>query len=278
VSISPPSGRGAGYETPTRSRSPLTHYVVFDLETVPDLAVARRLLGLASSIPDDTVRKAIAAKYARADQDLSEVFLKAPFHRVVCIGALYAERESDGPFTVRSIGARHTGERSEAQLVNGFVGNLPQDEFGKGPVLVSFNGSGFDLPVLRYRAMALGVGAPALFGRNGRDYWYRFGWDHLDLCDLLSGFGASAKPSLNEMAALLDIPAKLDGIDGSKVEALAEAGRLDEIASYCRGDVITTFRLLLRFALVRGEIDKGLLEQSEQSLDDAVERQVKQNR
>ena len=65
---------------------------------------------------------------------------------------------------------------------------------------------------------------------------------------------------------------------GSKVEAFAEAGRLDEIASYCRGDVITTFRLLLRFALVRGEIDAGLLEQSERSLDDAVERQVKQNR
>src|SRR5262249_16221565 len=81
-------------------RSPLTHYVVFDLETVDDLAVARRLLGLDSSVPDDTVRKAIAAKYARDDQDLSEVFLKAPFHRVVCIGALYAERESDGPFGV----------------------------------------------------------------------------------------------------------------------------------------------------------------------------------
>jgi predicted PolB exonuclease-like 3'-5' exonuclease len=76
----------------------------------------------------------------------------------------------------------------------------------------------------------------------------------------------------------VDIPAKLDGIDGSKVEAFAEAGRLDEIALYCRGDVITTFRLLLRFALVRGEIDTGLLEQSERSLDDAVERQVKQNR
>jgi predicted PolB exonuclease-like 3'-5' exonuclease len=253
----------------------VTHYVVFDLETVPDLAVARRLLGMDSSVPDDTVRKAIATKYARADQDLSEVFLKAPLHRIVCIGALYAERERDGPFTVRSIGARHTGERSEAQLISGFVGNLPQDEFGKGPVLVSFNGGGFDLPVLRYRAMALGVGAPALFGRNGRDYWYRFGWDHLDLCDLLSGFGASAKSSLNEMAALLNIPTKLDGIDGSQVEVLAASGRLDEIATYCLGDVITTFRLLLRFALVRGEIDEAGMARSKESLDEAVDCQAK---
>jgi predicted PolB exonuclease-like 3'-5' exonuclease len=253
----------------------VTHYVVFNLETVPDLVVARRLLGLDAAVPDDAVRKAIGQRYARPDQDPSEVFLKAPFHRVACIGVLYAERERDGPFTVRSIGARHIGERSEAQLISGFVGNLPQDEFGKGPVLVSFNGGGFDLPVLRYRAMALGVGAPALFGRNGRDYWYRFGWDHLDLCDLLSGFGASAKPSLNEMAALLNIPTKLDGIDGLQVEVLAASGRLDEIATYCLGDVITTFHLLLRFALVRGEIDEVGMARSKESLDEALDRQAK---
>ena len=67
------------------------------------------------------------------------------------------------------------------------------------------------------------------------------------------------------MAALLGVPAKLDGIDGSEVEAFADAGRLDDIASYCLGDVITSFRLLLRFALVREEIDVGLLARSERS-------------
>jgi len=77
------------------------------------------------------------------------------------------------------------------------------------------------------------------------------------------------------MAALLGIPAKLDGMDGAQVEAFAEAGRLDEIASYCRGDIITTFRLLLRFALVRGEIDESLLVESEKSLDEALHRQAK---
>jgi len=114
-----------------------------------------------------------------------------------------------------------------------------------------------------------------MFRGSGRDYWYRFGWDHIDLCDMLSGFGASARPSLNEMAALLDVPAKSDGMDGSQVEAFAAAGRLDDIASYCLGDVIITFRLLLRFALVRGEIDEGMLARSEQSLDEAIERQAK---
>jgi len=60
------------------------------------------------------------------------------------------------------------------------------------------NGGGFDVPVLRYRAMAFDVSAPALFSRNGRECWYRYGWDDLDPCNLLSGFGASAKPSLND--------------------------------------------------------------------------------
>ena len=116
---------------------------------------------------------------------------------------------------------------------------------------------------------------PGLFHGGRRDYWYRFGRDHIDLCDMLAGFGASARPSLNEMAALLGVPAKLDGIDGSQVEGFADAGRLDDIASYCLGDVITSFRLLLRLALVRGEIDEGLLAESEHSLDEAIERHEK---
>ena len=254
----------------------MSHYVVFDLETVPDLGVARRLLGLDATVADEAVRTAIAERYVRPGQEPADVFLKTPFHRIVCLGALYAERLANGPFVVRSIGARHVGERTEAQLLGGFVTNLPRDEQGRGPVLASFNGNGFDLPVLRYRAMALGVPAPALLGRNGRDYWYRFGWDHLDLCDLLSNFGASAKPSLNEMAALLGIPAKLEGMEGSQVEAFAEAGRLDEIASYCLGDVITTFRVLLRFALARGELDPESLAESERTLDLAIESRARQ--
>ena len=57
--------------------------------------------------------------------------------------------------------------------------------------------------------------------------------------------------------------------------ARADAGRLDDIASYCLGDVITSFRLLLRLALVRGEIDEGLLAESERSRDEAIERHEK---
>jgi predicted PolB exonuclease-like 3'-5' exonuclease len=253
----------------------MTHYVVFDLETAPDLATARRLLSLGSDVADEAVREALGERYSRDGQAPLDVFLKPPLHRILCIGALFAEREG-GAYIVRRLGARHIGAKSEANLVSDFVAALPRDDVGEGPVLVSFNGSGFDLPVLRYRALAHGVSVPVLFGAANRDYWYRFGGDHIDLCDMLSGFGASARPSLGEMAALLGIPAKLGGMDGSQVEALARAGRLDEIAAYCLGDVIVTFRLLLRSALIRGEIDGAQAATSEASLKAAIERHLEQ--
>jgi predicted PolB exonuclease-like 3'-5' exonuclease len=232
------------------------------------------LLGLRPDVTDDPVREAISQRYVRDGQALADVFLKSPLHRIVCIGAVFAERENDGAYNVRHLAARHIGEKSEVDLIRDFVAALPRDDAGRGPVLVSFNGGGFDLPVLRYRALAHGVPVPALLGSANRDYWYRFGRDHIDLCDMLSGFGASARPSLSEMAALLGIPAKLGGMDGSQVEVMTQAGRLDEIAAYCLGDVIVTFRLMLRFALIRGEMDDAQAKASEASLDGAIARHL----
>jgi len=76
--------------------------------------------------------------------------------------------------------------------------SLPVDGRGTGPILVTFGGNGFDLPLLRYRAFALGVPVPGLHAGGHRNYWHRFGSDHIDLCDVLSGYGGSTKPSLAE--------------------------------------------------------------------------------
>ena len=255
----------------------MTNYVVFDLETVPDLDDRPAgFFAWTQRFRTKTVRTAIGQKYARPDQNPRELFLKPLFHRIVCIGAVFAERDHDGPFSVRSIGARHVGEKGRTQVDRRLPGRPATGRWRLGP-----RARQLQRRRLRPAGAALPGACPrltrsGLFHGGRRDYWYRFGRDHIDLCDMLSGFGASARPSLNEMAALLGVPAKLDGIDGSKVEAFADAGRLDDIANYCLGDVITSFRLLLRFALVRGEIDEGLLAESEHSLDEAIERQAKQ--
>jgi predicted PolB exonuclease-like 3'-5' exonuclease len=129
----------------------MTHYVVFDLETSPDLDMARRLLGLGPEVVDDAVREAIGKRYSRDGQAPIDVFLKPPLHQILCIGALFAERQGDGAYIVRRLGARHIGDKGEADLVRDFVAALPRDDAGNGPVLASFNGGSFDLPILRYR-------------------------------------------------------------------------------------------------------------------------------
>src|SRR5215470_11678213 len=128
--------------------------IVWDLETVPDLggfAAANDLVGKS----DVEVREAIGEK-----------FPKHIYHSIVCIGALVAHRENDH-WAVDALGAPYVGERSEKELIQAFVEKIAELK----PQLVTFNGSSFDLPVLRYRAMTHSIAAPAL---SARSYFNRY--------------------------------------------------------------------------------------------------------
>src|SRR5689334_15102193 len=92
---------------------------------------------------------------------MGEKCRKLVFHRITCIGALIATRSADG-WQITAIGAPHICERAEKELIQGFVDRIAELK----PRLVTFNGSGFDLPVLRYRAMINFVSAPGLAARN----------------------------------------------------------------------------------------------------------------
>src|SRR4051794_24192812 len=247
--------------------------VIFDLETVPDLTAARELLKADAGVTDEQIRGLLGERYARPGEDPTKAFVKAPLQRIVCIGAIYADRADRGPWTVTRSGVGHVGTLPERELVERFVDSLNELP---SPQLVGFNSSSFDLPVLRYRAFALAVPAHTIHGGNGKDYWYRYGRDHLDICDIISGFGASARPSLTELAALLGIPAKIEGIDGSQVESMVVAGRLEELAAYCDTDIFVTYLAFLRFSLVTGEINPssytGSLENLRQHIADRVQK------
>ena len=237
--------------------------VVFDLETVPDLVAGRAVLQAGPEVTDDQVRRKLGERYAKLGEDPANAFIKVPLQRVVCIGAIYAERVDRGPWVVSRSGVGHIGVRSERELVVRFVDSLNETP---APLLIGFNSSSFDLPVLRYRAFALTVPTAAIHGSNGKDYWYRYGRDHIDICDVISGFGASARPSLAELAALSGIPAKADGVDGLQVEAMVMAGKLEELAAYCETDVFVTYLLFLRFSLVTGAVDIDCYKTSLESL------------
>jgi hypothetical protein len=225
--------------------------LVLDVETVPDLDAGRRLLGAAAPADDKALRAALGARQGgRAEADPATAFLKPPLHRIVALATLRAERDGPGEaWRPARLTVRHTGQRPEASILAGLERSVAAEP---GPVLVGFNSQGFDLPVIRYRAMALGVAMPALLQDGiGRRYAHRFGRDHLDLCDLLSGHGASARPSLAEAAALIGLDGK-PGLQGSEVEGAVAAGRLDEVAAYCAVDVAVTWLVFLRLGVALG--------------------------
>ena len=85
--------------------------IAWDLETVPDLAAAARMLDLGDA-PESKVREALGSG-----------FPKHPLHKIVCIGALVASRQLEG-WRVDALGAPHIGERTEAKLIRIELGNL----------------------------------------------------------------------------------------------------------------------------------------------------------
>jgi 3'-5' exonuclease len=224
--------------------------IAWDLETIRDLEAAARMLNLGSA-PDAEIRQA-----------MGDSFPKHPLHKIACIGALIASRQPEG-WRMDALGAPHIGERSEAKLISDFVEKIGELR----PQLITFNGHSFDLPVLRYRAMVNRVPAAGL---HVRQYFHRFTEDALDLCDVLGSYVPGSKVKLDEVAKILGLTGKPEGIDGSKVDEMVRAGQIDEVARYCESDVLNTYRVWLRYELFRGAITEQQLEWSEGQIRDFV--------
>ena len=228
---------------------------VFDIETIPDTDAVPNLTGVED--PDIAARRQALEAYHLDVTGGKNAFPRQPFHKVVAISFLSAEIERD-PVTGGSIEHYHLhelrsgGEETydEKRLLQGFFSYFERLK----PRLVSFNGRGFDLPVLKYRAMVHGISAPSLnlAANKWEHYTSRYAVDwHCDLLEALSDFGASARVKLNEVCAVLGLPGKF-GVDGADVAGMFDAGRLKDIRDYCETDVLNTYLVYLRWQLHRG--------------------------
>jgi hypothetical protein len=220
--------------------------LVFDIETVPDTELGRRLLDLPGA--DDAA--VAAAMFARRREETGSDFLPYEQHRVVAISA--ALRSGD-QFHVWSLGSLSS---PEDELVSRFYAGIEKTQ----PVLVSWNGGGFDLPVLHYRSLKHGVVARRYWETGDADPSFRFNsylgryhWRHIDLMDVLSLYQGRGRASLENVAALLGLPGKL-GMSGGLVWGAYQDGRLAEIRAYCETDVLNTYLVYLRFELIRGRL------------------------
>ena len=222
---------------------------VFDIETIPDVAGGQRLYSLQGLSERDTVK---AMQQIRR-QESGDDFLRPYLQHIVAISMVMRQGDE---LKIWSLG---DPECSERELIRQFFGGIAKYT----PTLVSWNGGGFDLPVLHYRALLHGVSAPRYWemGENERDfrwdnYLNRFHWRHIDMMDVLAGFQPRMVAPLDHIATLLGFPGKL-GMDGSKVWDAYQAGDIVGIRNYCETDVLNTYLVYLRFQLMRGLLNEA---------------------
>ncbi len=236
--------------------------LVFDIETVPDTEAGARLYDLQGLSEDDIVA---ALSHLRRQESPNQKLLRHHLQRIVAISVV---RVDETGINVQSLGDLETPEK---ELIKKFFAGI---DYYK-PTLISWNGGGFDLPVLHYRAMLHGltastywdVGETKTFPSKGdvsskgeppskwNNYISRYHLKHTDLMDLLSLYQPKATARLDDMAVLLGFPGKL-GMDGSQVWPAFQRGELDKIRQYCETDVLNTYLVYLRFQLFRGALNQ----------------------
>lgn len=238
------------------------HCFSFDIETVPDVEFGRRYWDLGGLSDNDVATAMMFKRQQAAGSD----FLPLHQHRIVAISVTFRTGDS---FKVWSLG---DAESDEAEIVQRFFDGIERYT----PDLVSWNGSGFDLPVLHYRALKHGIRAPRYWetGEGDREFKWnnylgRFHWRHVDLMDVLAGFQPRGRASLDQMAVMLGFPGKL-GMSGDKVWDCWLEGGIRQIRDYCETDVLNTWLIYLRFEFMRGHLDTAGIEREFSLVRDAL--------
>jgi predicted PolB exonuclease-like 3'-5' exonuclease len=231
--------------------------LVFDIETIPDIAGLRKLQGLDDSMGDEAVAELVFQR--RRQHTGGSDFLPLHQHRVVAISCVM---RSDEGLRAWSLGK---ADDSEKDLIQRFYDGLERYT----PQLVSWNGGGFDLPVLNYRSLVNQVVAARFWdmGEDDREFKWnnyisRYHLRHLDLMDLMAMYQPRASAPLDELAQLCGFPGKL-GMDGSQVWNAFQRGEIQAIRDYCETDVMNTWLVFLRFQLMRGTMTPAVYAEEE---------------
>lgn len=222
---------------------------VFDIETIPDIDGCRRLYDL-HGLSDDDVARAV---FQMRRQQVGNDFLRHHLHRIVAISAVLRTRDQ---VKVWSLG---TADSDEQDLLQRFFSGI--DRYT--PRLVSWNGGGFDLPVIHYRSLLYPIDAAHYWetGQNDTSFRYnnylsRYHERHTDLMDVLAGFQPRANAPLDEIASLCGFPGKM-GMSGARVWDAYQQGQIQAIRDYCETDVLNTYLVYLNYERNRGNLEQA---------------------
>lgn len=229
-------------------------FLVFDIETIWDRALLAQVLGVSPDAGFDALREQVANKYR-------DGFPPPLFHVPICVALIEVD-----PSNCRVTNATVLEGADEKSLLQQFW-KVVKFRKGSTPVrttLIHFNGRGFDLPVLSYRSLKHRVPVVTFEDRSR----YSFESSH-DVCDDLSDFGASGRPSLDALSKMLGLPGKTD-TRGSQVEELYAKGERARIRDYCMDDALATYHIWLTLRLVRGQIPEDKYREAFDSAADTV--------
>jgi len=239
--------------------------LAFDIETVPDVAGIRKLYDLPADLADREVAEVAFQK--RRTQTGSD-FLPPHLHKVVVISCVLRSDEGIKIFSL---------DDPESEAIRRFYDGLKRYV----PQLVSWNGGGFDLPVLNHRALLHGIEAPQFWdtGEDNKDFRFnnyvsRYHARHLDLMDVLAMYQPRNNAPLDQVAQLAGLPGKI-GVGGAAVWETYLAGGVAQVRDYCEVDTVNTYLLFMRFQLLRGIYSKEQFEKEKQVLRQHLQEQKK---
>ena len=243
--------------------------LVFDIETIPDTNSGKKIFNTEDLSDKNIAEIMFSHRYQKSDGRTE--FLQHYLHRIIAISVLL---KTDEKLSVWSLGDK---DSSESELLERFFEGIERYT----PVIVSWNGSGFDLPVIHYRSLIHGIISQRYWENGDEDqsfrwnnYLSRFHSRHTDLMDVLSGYITTARAPLNEIATILGFPGKM-GMSGEKVWDYFLAGDIESIRDYCETDVLNTYLVYLRYQLIRGKLTNNLYAEECQKVSDMLKKERK---
>ena len=231
------------------------YFFAFDIETVPDTEAGRRLYGIEGLDDPGTAKAMRQIRMQESGRD----FVRPYLQRVVAVSGVLRRRARSGESPDIRIWSLGSPDSSEKELIETFFRLVDRRE----PTLITWNGIGFDLPVLVYRALHHGVSTGRYFETRDPDFRFnnylnRYHERHTDLMDVFSGHRLQAAARLEDLSRFLGLPGK-QGMRGEDVERRYFAGEVAAVRDYCEADALLIWLIYLRFDRLRSRIDEGEL-------------------
>lgn len=218
-----------------------TAYLILDTESVPDGKLISQVKYAGAGLgPEEAIRQAQAE--ARERSPTGSDFLPVSFQYpiAVCVARV------SGDLRLQAITCLDAPRFRPREIAETFWRHQPRYSKAR---LVTFNGRGFDMPLLELAAFRFGCSCFDYFQKSRNRYN-----GHLDLLDWLTNYGAYRMTGgLNLLSKILGKPGKMD-IAGDQVYELYRAGKIQEINDYCMADTLDTYFVFLRTRVLVGEL------------------------